>query len=217
MLLIEGIRLSGLNKLQKRFAIHLKSLPLVTHHSKTNSARKYSDIGNPEGNNQQIKSKFQGFEPVFISPHIKFLRVACRLKLYQTGIVTFAVPYSFYLLNTNQLLPNQVGLVSGLSFFSILLLGVVGEFFRKFVGILYLSKDKSKIIISHNTFFGGRNDVELNVENIIPISDSPEDMKELVWKLQLYTGNPKSYYLCTRFGGILSSTKFSEIFGEELK
>jgi hypothetical protein len=91
----------------------------------------------------------------------------------------------------------------------------VGEIFRKFVGILYLSEDKTKVIISHNTFLGKRKDVTLDVENIVPLADTPETVDELVWKLQLYSGNPKSFYICTRFGGILKKKGFTEIFGED--
>jgi len=108
-----------------------------------------------------------------------------------------------------------VGLVAGFSVLSLAVLGGVGEVFRKFVGILYLSEDKSRVIISHNTFLGSRKDVAIDIENIVPLADTPETVEELVWKLQLYSGNPKTFYICTRFGGILKQKGFIEIFGED--
>ena len=100
---------------------------------------------------------------------------------------------------------------------TLVLLGVVGEFFRKFVGIVYLSEDHTQVIVSHNTFFGKRKDVTIDVENIIPLADTPETVDELVWKIRLYSGDPKSFYISTRFGGILSRKRFSHIFGEDFK
>lgn len=97
------------------------------------------------------------------------------------------------------------------------MLGAVGEYFRKFVGIIYLSEDKSTVIISHNTFLGHRRDREVKVENIIPLSETPENPEEISWRIVLYSGTPRSYYICTRFGGILNQEEFAEIFGAEPK
>ena len=81
-----------------------------------------------------------------------------------------------------------------------LVLGAVGEFFRKFVGIIYLSEDKSKVILSHNNFLGSRADILMDTDNVVPLAETPEDMdSELVWKIYLYSGQPKSYYICTKY------------------
>ena len=101
--------------------------------------------------------------------------------------------------------------------FSLIVLGVMGALFRKFVGILYLSEDKSKVIISHNTFLGKRADILMDTNNLVPLAETPENLdKELVWKIYLYSGEPKTYYICTKYGGILSRRKFADIFGEEI-
>jgi len=160
-------------------------------------------------------SKFPGFEPIFISPHIRTIQFVCRLKLYTTGVILACLPISFYLLNSDQILPSQVGLSAGFAVSTLVVLGLVGEYFRKFVGILYLSEDKTQIILSHNSFFGKRKDVIIDVENIVPLADSPETVDDMVWKIRLYSGNPKSYYISTRFGGISSRKGFREIFGED--
>ena len=98
------------------------------------------------------------------------------------------------------------------------MLGGLGEFFRKFVGIIYLSEDKSEVIISHNTFLGMRNDVLMNRSDIIPLADTPEDAKnELVWKIYLFNDKARNYYICTRYGGIQDNRKFAEIFGEDFE
>jgi len=204
--------LSGLSHLIKRPVTHklIFSNPQVILH-------KHIQVSaNIKAQQSAPTSKFPGFEPIFISPHVRHIKIACRLKLYQTGFILCMVPYSLYLLKADQILPSQVGLAAGFSLVSLLVLGSVGEFFRKFIGILYLSEDKTKVIISHNTFLGVRNDVWVDVENIIPLSDSPEDLDELVWKLHLYSGNPRTFYICTRFGGIVSRKSFADVFGTEI-
>ena len=56
---------------------------------------------------------------------------------------------------------------SAFSAFSILVLGAMGEFFRKFVGIIYLSEDKDQVILSHNTFWGTRRDLLVDAADIV--------------------------------------------------
>ena len=58
-------------------------------------------------------ARFPGFAPVFISPHIRQIRVACRIKIYQTGFVVCLLPTSLGLLQSGYLMPSQVGYVAG--------------------------------------------------------------------------------------------------------
>jgi len=179
-----------------------------------------SSSGRPGDSSRTSSNKslmFPGFEAVYVSPHIRQIRVACRLKVYQTIFVVGMIPTSLLMLDRGLLLPSHVGYVAGFSVFSLIVLGVMGEFFRKFVGILYLSEDKSKVIISHNTFLGKRADILMDTNNLVPLAETPENLdKELVWKIYLYSGEPKTYYICTKYGGILSRRKFADIFGEEI-
>ena len=99
-----------------------------------------------------------------------------------------------------------------------MVLGAMGEFFRKFIGIIYLSEDKSKVIISHNTFMGSRRDVWMNISDIVPISDTPENAKEeLIWKIYIDEKEQKSFYICTKFGGIVNPRLFADIFGDDFQ
>jgi len=163
-------------------------------------------------------SLFPGFAPVFVSPHIKQIRIACRLKIYQTGFVGLLLPGSMYASQVGYMMPEQVGYVAAFSLFSLLVLGAMGEFFRKFVGIIYLKEDGKQVIISHNTFLGSRRDLLIDTCDIMPISDTPEQAsKELIWKIYLYSGKQKDFYICTKFGGIVNHDSFTDIFGEEIQ
>ena len=74
----------------------------------------------PDQNVSHIKSPpassslFPGYQPVFISPHIRHIRVACRLKVYQTGFVGLLLPTSMALTEQGYLLPGHVGYVAGI-------------------------------------------------------------------------------------------------------
>ena len=58
----------------------------------------------------------------------------------------------------------------------------------------------------------------IDTEDIVPISETPENVnKEILWKVSLYESKERSYYICTKFGGILNSQKFADIFGEEIE
>ena len=128
------------------------------------------------------------------------------------------IPTSLVLVGNGTLLPAHVGYITAFSAFSLVVLGAMGEFFRKFIGIVYLSEDRSKVIISHNTFMGNRKDVMMDAEDIVPVSETPENVnKEILWKVSLYGTKERSYYICTKFGGILNAQKFADIFGEEIE
>ena len=141
-----------------------------------------------------------------------------RLKIYQTGLVFTMIPTSLVMLENGILLPSHVGYIAAFSAFSLVVLGAMGEFFRKFIGIIYLSEDKSQVILSHNTFMGSRRDVLVDTQDIVPVSETPENInKEVLWKVSLYSGKRKSFYICTKYGGVLSNQRFADIFGEEFE
>ena len=117
-----------------------------------------------------------------------------RLKIYQTGLVFTMIPTSLVMLENGILLPSHVGYIAAFSAFSLVVLGAMGEFFRKFIGIIYLSEDKSQVILSHNTFMGSRRDVLVDTQDIVPVSETPENInKEILWKVSLYSGKQKSF------------------------
>ena len=74
-------------------------------------------------------SMFPGFEAVYVSPHIRQIRAACRLrgnrmsiipninisrlKVYQTILVVGMIPTSLLMLEREMILPSHVGYVIG--------------------------------------------------------------------------------------------------------
>ena len=83
-----------------------------------------AQVSSPESTDQRVpvsqnksspvtSSLFPGYHPVFISPHIRQIRVACRLKVYQTGFVGLLLPTSMALTEQGYLMPYHVGYVAG--------------------------------------------------------------------------------------------------------
>jgi hypothetical protein len=125
---------------------------------------------------------------VFAYPHIVKMRLACKMKLYQTALISVALPVSLKCLAMDYCGPSTVAALAGISFVSLSVLTIVGEVFRKFVGKIYMRHDGDRIIISHLTFFGNRAETAVFVKDVVPLSESSETEDELVWKMHLYDG-----------------------------
>ena len=65
---------------------------------------------------------------------------------------------------------------------------------------------------------GSRKDVFINISDIVPISDTPENAKEeLIWKIYVDENEKKSFYICTKYGGIVNPGYFADIFGDDFQ
>jgi len=165
----------------------------------------------PDGVQPRIGTEFR---PIYLFPHIVKMRLACKLKLYQTFVISTTLPLCITLMTKDMMSPSTVGIVIGFNLTAWTMLMLTGEIFRKFVGRIYLRHDDAKVIISHLNFFGGRSDTSVFVKDIVPLSESSESMDELVWKLNLYDG--RHFYMCTRAGGILCKDGWEAVFSSEV-
>lgn len=154
------------------------------------------------------------FRPIYLFPHIVKMRMACKLKLYQTFLVSTTLPLCITLMTKDIMSPSTVAMVLGVNLTAWTMLMLTGEIFRKFVGRIYLRHDDAKVIISHLNFFGGRADTSVFVKDIVPLSESSESMDELVWKLNLYDG--RHFYMSTRAGGIICKDGWEVVFGGDV-
>jgi len=165
-----------------------------------------------EDSSASVSSRFPGFTPVFNFPYIRVLRFACRLKLYQTLLTCCSIPVGLNLMSNGILTPPTLGMLAGFAGLSLVMLGALGELCRKIVGILYFNRTNKQVVISHFTFFGNRTDTILDLEDIVPINETPETIDEIYWKIHTYTG--RTFYVSTRQGGLLDHKRFLEIFGD---
>lgn len=153
------------------------------------------------------------YHVVFRFPYITPARVLIRLKLLQTAI-TFCLPVcrSFDLLQIEDNLAFNVAV--GMSAVAMVMLYVMGEFFRRLVGQLSLSKDGTTVIISHLTFFGGRRDLVLPVSDIVPLAETSRDQPDNLWfTLRRYSVPRQRFYMSLRGGGVFNTEQLRVIIG----
>ena len=83
---------------------------------------------------------------MFRFPFTPIIVAICRIKLYMSGIVCLATPGLIYSALYHNL-DYQYFYNFGVCGFSVTTLILFGEFFRRCVGIVYINKDHTKVIL----------------------------------------------------------------------
>jgi len=154
----------------------------------------------------------QQFTVFYRFPYITTARFISRLKLYQTGFVVLAVPPAVYYYNIGAIdLGPCVG-VAAASTLALVMLYFFANFFQRVVGLVALSGDQSLVRLSHLTFFGGRNDVIVPVDDIVPLSDVSERRNDIFVKVRRYSTSD-TLYMSLLYGHIENAETFQKVFG----
>ncbi|XP_055344080.1 transmembrane protein 186-like [Paramacrobiotus metropolitanus] len=158
--------------------------------------------------------KYGLFTPFYHFPFIVHVRALQRMKLYQTvgatlltgGVIAAAIAGL-------ELSPIAVPIMmmGNVMAFAFLLITTIA--FQRWIGRMYINEAKDKVLISHLTFWGQRNNVVFPISDITPLGHlAPGRFYTHVPRLS----DPKDYYtLCTRFGGILDGEAFNRVFGAD--
>lgn len=145
-------------------------------------------------------------------PYIVAARLVSRLKLYQTAFVVSMVPVNLYYYHTGAVsLQICVG-VGSASVLAMIMLYFAANFFQRVVGLVALSSDQKLVRLSHLTFFGGRNDVIVPVDDIVPLTDIDEQSGDIFVKVRRYS-SPDTLYMTLRYGHVESAQAFTQVFG----
>lgn len=145
-------------------------------------------------------------------PYIVAARFIQRLKLYQTGLVVAAVPPTVYYYNIGAVAFQPCMGVLAVSTLAMTMLYIFANFFQRVVGLVALSDDKKLVRLSHLTFFGGRNDVIVPVDDIVPFSDSFERSGDVFVKVRRYSTSD-TLYMTLVYGHIENVDAFKRVFG----
>ena len=143
---------------------------------------------------------------VYKFPHIVAAKVVCKLKLYQTGVVLGLAGFSLFT-DVNIMAPVAVGSAS------LVMLGIMGEYFRRLVGIVYFNPETGDMKIAHLNFWGNRVDRNCSYQDVIPLSDIGETSSDLYVKLKFYDPKFSPLYMSLRYGKIVDKKLFDSIFG----
>jgi len=147
------------------------------------------------------------FVTVYRLPNIVLARVVCKLKLYQTGLVTSLTGLS---------LMSETELTTPIAFCftSLIMLGIMSEYLRKLVGMVSMNPRSGEVKIAHLNFWGNRVDRTCSYRDVIPLSDSRDSSSDVYVKLKFYDGNMSPLYMSLRFGSIVNKDLFFSVFGE---
>ena len=145
-------------------------------------------------------------------PYVVAARFIQRVKLYQTGVVVAAVPPAIYCYKIGAIgLEPCVGVVA-VSTLALAMLYIATNFFQRVVGLVALSSDQKLVRLSHLTLFGGRNDVIVPVDDIVPFSDSGERSNDIFVKVRRYSTSD-TLYMTLVYGRIENAEIFKQVFG----
>jgi len=190
--------------------LHRKRLFNVVQHERyvKLSLQAYARVISSSCSLRNVNSEKAGenFQMIYRFPYVVPAKVICRLKLYQTGIVSVLSGVSI-LGGYDVFVPLVVGSVS------LVMLGVMGEFFRKLIGAVYLNSHKNQVKISHLDFFGNRKDVFVNIDDIVPISSTNETPSDPYVKIFFSDEKRRPLLISLKYGKVLDEKTFQEVFG----
>ncbi|KFP75798.1 Transmembrane protein 186, partial [Apaloderma vittatum] len=157
--------------------------------------------------------KLGEFTLVYRFPWIKYCRVLSRLKLLQTATTTLLLPPICYLYLQDQVSQSVLCYTTGVACFAGAMLYGMSYFFRRIIGLIYLSETGCTVKVSHLTFWGRRKDIYCPVEAVVTLDETGDSKGELLLQFKRYNSTDILYFT-TRFGQIVDRQKFTQIFGE---
>lgn len=153
------------------------------------------------------------FKPIYLFKHIIVARVLSRLKIYQTGITLFLVPYSSFLYLNEVTSVEVITGIFSLATVATISLYVISGFTQNIVGIISVSNDDKNVRISRLTFWGKRVDEVFKADEIIPFSESDEEIKKDIYKIIKFYTNDRKFYLFTAGVKVVDTQKLETLIG----
>ncbi|XP_069726364.1 transmembrane protein 186 [Phaenicophaeus curvirostris] len=157
--------------------------------------------------------KTEEFKLVYRFPGIKYCRVLSRLKLLQTATTVATLPPICYLYLQDQVSQNILLYTTGIALFAGAMLYSMSYFFRRIIGLIYLSETGRTVKVAHLTFWGKRNDIYCPIETVMTLDEAGDSKRELLLQFRRYNSKDILYFTI-RFGQIVDRQKFTHIFGE---
>uniref|UniRef100_A0A8C9EKD0 Transmembrane protein 186 n=1 Tax=Pavo cristatus TaxID=9049 RepID=A0A8C9EKD0_PAVCR len=157
--------------------------------------------------------KSEEFSVVYRFPGIKYCRVLSRLKLLQTATTLLVLPPVCYLYLQQQLPQAVLLYTAGIAVFAGVMLYGMSYFFRRIIGLIYLSESGRTVKVAHLTFWGRRNDIYCPLETVMTLDEVGDARGELLLRFRRYNST-EILYFTIKYGQIVDRQKFVQIFGE---
>ena len=199
-------------KNNERLSIVPKKLPSVDLSTKTPKT-----VKNNSANDSDV------YREIFRFAHIPILLIVCRGKIYITTSLFACSPIILYSWWYDILGQQDLNTFSSLMGFSVGTLFLFGEFFRRCVCLVYISKDDTTVKLSHMSFWGKRKNIEVPLDDIVPLSETSERVGNIFWKISFYPNSDASkivdrsnLIISTKFGNVKDNEAMIKIFGSEI-
>lgn len=92
-------------------------------------------------------------------------------------------------------------------------LHTLGILCNNLVGYIYLKLDEEKAILSHINYWGKRIDLEMPLNEIIPISDNPASITDPLYRKIMLCSQKHNLKINMKFGRIVDDTNFRCVLG----
>nr|XP_047918840.1 transmembrane protein 186 isoform X1 [Anser cygnoides] len=160
-----------------------------------------------------VAEEAEEFKVVYSFPGIKYCRVLSRLKLLQTATTLAVLPPVCYLYLQGQVSQPVLLYTTGVAFFAGVMLYGMSYFFRRIIGLIYLSESGRTVKVAHLTFWGKRNDIYCPIDTVMTSGEAGDVKGELLLQFKRYNSKDTLYFT-TKYGQVVDKQKFRQIFGE---
>ncbi|XP_058706058.1 transmembrane protein 186 isoform X2 [Poecile atricapillus] len=160
-----------------------------------------------------VDGRTEEFKLVYRFPGIKYCRVLSRLKLLQTATSMIMLPPICYLYLQGQVSQNVLFYTTGIAVFAGAMLYGMSYFFRRIIGLIYLSETGQTVRVAHLTFWGRRNDIYCPIETVVTLDEVGDRKDELLHQFKR-SNSTDTLYFTIKYGQIVDKEKFTQIFGE---
>uniref|UniRef100_A0A8C3D9E1 Transmembrane protein 186 n=1 Tax=Corvus moneduloides TaxID=1196302 RepID=A0A8C3D9E1_CORMO len=162
-----------------------------------------------------VDRRTEEFKLVYRFPGIKYCRVLSRLKLLQTATSMVMLPPICYLYLQGHVSQNILFYTTGIAVFAGVMLYGMSYFFRRIIGLIYLSETGQTVRVAHLTFWGRRNDIYCPIETVVTLDEVGDTKEELLLQFKR-SNSTDTLYFTIKYGQIVDRQKFTQIFGERV-
>ncbi|CAH1274332.1 TMEM186 [Branchiostoma lanceolatum] len=152
------------------------------------------------------------YDIVYRYPYMRVLAAISRFKIAQTTLMVFMVPITVTMAAEGDVSWAAVNTVVGFGIFSTVMLYAMSNYLRKFVGVISINQSGDSVRLSHLNFWGRREELYVDTDNIVPMTETGDREGEMFKKFKVYDSELTMYYTL-RLGQITDKEKLGRILG----
>uniref|UniRef100_A0A1E1X8C7 Transmembrane protein 186 n=1 Tax=Amblyomma aureolatum TaxID=187763 RepID=A0A1E1X8C7_9ACAR len=188
---------------------------LTRRFTENGAGRKVVTAAKP-GQSEAASDDGEEWTTIFRYPHIKALRMLCRVKIYQS-IITLAIAPPLLFAEYMEWTPRPMNaMLLSLTFSATIVLFVTGFIAQRVIGIMYVNKDCTKLRVGHLTFWGSRQDHVYDTADVAQFADTGQMWGSWYVQLHRYSAPNDPLLVSLKHGGIVDRERFEKVFGRDV-